>query len=115
MDAQGGDISVGEAKQRLLEWSELADEAMHQEIHEVIATAKQGAMKAIPWAAGAALVMGLFAARSKRGGERSGGGGGGGGQGILGKGIGILRMGIKVATIALPLVRPFFAARRDEE
>lgn len=103
-----GDISVREAKLRMLEWSERADEAIQQQVHEVIATARQGAMRAIPWAAGGALLVGLLAGRGKRAGD-------GRARGPISAGIGMVRTGIKVAMFVLPLVRPFLAQRQREE
>jgi hypothetical protein len=110
MSAEGGDISVQEAKARLLAWSEQADVEVHQELRAALATAKRGALATLPWAAGAALLMGLLTGRRKR--DKESGHAGSGGAGGIGKLIGAARTAIRVATFALPLVRAFLASRR---
>ncbi len=71
---QGAPRSVHDAKRELLEWSVLADAELHASLTASMASAKQSAQRAIPWAAagvaGIGLVLRLLGggrAREKRG------------------------------------------------
>ncbi len=112
MEQNAQAISVQEAKLRLLEWSEQADEEMHQQVHALLESAKAGTRKVVPWAAGAALLFGLL---SGRGGARGDGDHPGEHGGPIRAGIRMLRTAVRVAIFVLPLVKPFFAKRPARE
>jgi len=104
-------ISVEEAKRRLLEWSDEADEGLRQELQQAIESVKGSARRAVPWAAGAAAVLGFLMLKGRKG----GGEGAEGGEGLLRRGVGVLRAAIRVGMFVLPLAKPFFnrRGRRD--
>lgn len=112
-----GDLSacradVADAKESLRAWAYEADADIERKIQEAKAQAKRLA----PWAAGAAMVMGLFAGRGRRGGSGGGAGGeaGGGKRGWVGtarRGIGLVTTAIGVARVAMPIVQEVMGKR----
>lgn len=111
-----GDLSacrsdVADAKASLRAWAYEADAEIERKIEEAKAQAKRLA----PWAAGAAVIMGLIAGRGGRRGASGGGGGeAGGGTGWVGtarRGIGLLTTAIGIARVAMPIVQEVMGKR----
>lgn len=106
-----GDLSacradVADAKESLRAWAYEADAEIERKIEEAKAQAKRLA----PWAAGAAVVMGLIAGRGRkrRGGDDAPR------DGMIGtarRGIGILTTAIGIARVALPIVQEVMGKR----
>lgn len=109
-----GDVSanraeVAEAKLALRAWAVEAD----AEIDRRIEAAKTQAKRIAPWAAGAAVVMGVFAGRGKRRGEGAPNAGSGW-VGTARRGIGLLTTAIGIARVAMPIVSEMMAKRRAD-
>ena len=111
MNDDAAPISVEEAKRRLLEWSDEADEGLRLELQQAVDSGgRQSTRRVVPWAAGAAAVLGFLALKGRKSGAEAAPGG----DGLLRRGIGILRAGIRVAMFVLPLARPFFGRSRQD-
>lgn len=110
-----GDLSacradVADAKESLRAWAYEADAEIERKIEEAKAQAKRLA----PWAAGAAVVMGLIAgrgARRGRAGRENGGEHSGGMINTARRGIGLLTTAIGIARVALPIVQEVMGKR----
>lgn len=106
-----GDLSscradVADAKESLRAWAYEADAEIERKIEEAKAQAK----KLAPWAAGAAVVMGLFAGRGRRGAGEVGGGKGGW-VGTARRGIGLVTTAVGIARVAMPIVQEVIGKR----
>ena len=95
-----------EAKLRLLEWSIEADAELHAQVQSLIAQAKSTVRTAAPWAAGAALVAGLFFGRKRKNRDS--------GEPSRGSPLASLGSILKVATTVAPVVMSFLRSRREE-